>query len=249
MSKISDEELTMLYYGEHEDPDLAARVAQSKELSARFAALSEAMELVDSYQAPDRGEDYGAEVWQRIAPHLGHSGNGPESASEPWWAVLTRPRVSLAGIFSLAMVAVLAFMLGRNGNIPIQPGNPVEFPPAFTGINSERLLDTRVAGHLGRLNVGLTEFAHSQNPSTGEADWAMDMLVANRLYRQTATAGGNRRLASFLEGLEPLLIELAYEAHLDSVTTRRRMQEEVREDLLFKIRVMNKQLKTKEIST
>ena len=72
----------------------------------------------------------------------------------------------------------------------------------------------------------------------------MDMLVANRLYRRSAAERGEERLARFLSGLEPLLIELAYEAHKASNTTRERLQQEVRDDLLFKIRVMNNQLKT-----
>ena len=155
----------------------------------------------------------------------------------------------MAAVFSLTLVAVLAFMLGRNGSIPVQRGPDAGLPVMFAGIDNKRLLDSSIAGHLGQLNVGLTEFAHSQKDTTGEAEWAMDMLVANRLYRQSAAASGNRRVAGFLAGIEPLLIELAYEAHLASQTARQRMQKEVREDLLFKIRVMNKQLKSKEIST
>jgi len=39
MKLISDDDLTLLYYGEHDDPEFAAKVARSKELSARFDAL------------------------------------------------------------------------------------------------------------------------------------------------------------------------------------------------------------------
>ena len=57
MSKITEQDLTLLYYGEHKDPGLAARVAQSDELAARFAALSAELELVDAYQPPERGRN------------------------------------------------------------------------------------------------------------------------------------------------------------------------------------------------
>ena len=68
-------------------------------------------------------------------------------------------------------------------------------------------------------------------------------------YGETAAnTAGDRRLAGFLASLEPLLIEIAYQAHTASSTARDRMQAEVRNDLLFKIRVMNTQLKNSRVS-
>jgi hypothetical protein len=101
---------------------------------------------------------------------------------------------------------------------------------------------------LEQVNVVLTQFANSSETSANEARYATDMLVANRLYRQAAMRQGNKQLAEFLAGLEPLLIEMAYEAQSGSAATRERMQQEVRNGLLFRIRVMNKQLKKSEIS-
>jgi hypothetical protein len=118
----------------------------------------------------------------------------------------------------------------------------------FAGIDSKRLLSSSVANHLGQLDMVLTEFANTEVSSVNEAEWAMDMLVSNRLYRQAANAGGDQRLSRFLASVEPLLIELAYEAHKSSTSARARMKEEVRGDLLFKIRVMNNQLKSTKAS-
>jgi hypothetical protein len=88
-------------------------------------------------------------------------------------------------------------------------------------------------------------------PETSAADTgrATDLLVANRLYRQAAVSRGNQQLAAFLSELEPLLIELAYEAHKTSPATRDRMQKEVRNKLLFRVRIMNRQLNNSIIST
>ena len=61
MTKITDEELVLLYYGEHDDPTLASRVAESEELSARFDALCAELKLADAYRPPHRGSDYGAD--------------------------------------------------------------------------------------------------------------------------------------------------------------------------------------------
>ena len=75
------------------------------------------------------------------------------------------------------------------------------------------------------------------------------MLVANRLYRQAAEARGEQRLATFLASLEPLLIELAYEAYRESPQTRDRMQQEVRDRLLFRVRAVSQHLQNSTVST
>ena len=251
MKIITDEDLTLLYYGEHEDPALALTVAESAELSARYDALCAELKLADAYQPPQRGDDYGAEVWQRISSQLGTAEKNPVSRLSAWFASILRPRFSLAGALSIVLVAALAFMLGRNGAQDI--GNDATSPAGLTptrvaGIDSDRLLSRSVAAHLEQVNIVLTQFVNTNETSSNETEHATDMLVANRLYRQAAEAQGNQKLASFLADLEPLLIELAYQAQSGSPATRERMQQEVRDGLLFRVRVMNNQLNKPEIS-
>jgi len=245
MKMITDEDLTLLYYGEHEDPALAATVAQSKELSARYDALCAELKLADAYQPPLRGDDYGAEVWQRISPHLGDKSSKAGGRLGNWLASFVQPRFSLAGALSIALVAVLAFVLGRNGG-PV-PGSDTVTPASVaavngTEINSERLLNRSVSAHLEQVNILLTQFVNTSETSAGETGHVTDLLVANRLYRQAAAVQGNQKLAAFLADLEPLLIELAYQAQSGSAATRERMQQEVEDGLLFRVRVMNQQL-------
>jgi len=251
MNTIRDDDLILLFYGEHDDPEFAAKVARSKELSARFDALCADLKLADAYRPPHRGSDYGADVWQRISPRLMEEGSRAEVGVKSWLNALAQPRFSLAGALSIALVAVVAFMLGRNGGEAVleQPGVGLDGAVvALADIDSQQLLTHSVSGHLEQVNLVLTQFANSTSSSSNEVTYATDMLVANRLYRQAATAQGNLRLAAFLAELEPLLIELAYEAQSGSQATRERMQKEVRDNLLFKVRVMNKQLNKSEIS-
>ena len=251
MNKITDDDLTLLFYGEHDDPQLAAKVAASDELSARFDALGAELKLVDAYHPPHRGSDYGSDVWQRISPRLGEERHVATGRLRTWLAAIAQPRFSLAGALSIAVVAVLAFMLGRNdGQDSItQPLNPAIGPTvAIAGIDSNRLLTHSVSGHLEQVNLVLTQFANTTESSSSDAEYATDMLVANRLYRQAAASQGNHKLAVFLAELEPLLIELAYEAQSGSAATRERMQKEVRNGLLFRVRIMNNQLNKPEIS-
>ena len=247
MRNITDDDLTLLFYGEHEDPGLAAMVAESELLSARYDALCAELKLADAYLPPQRGDDYGSEVWQRISPKLDDGPVKSTSWLKSWLSSISQPRFSIAGALSMVLVAVLAFTLGRNGGQEIisAPGDP---DVALAGIDSGRLLSHSVSAHLEQVNLVLTQFANTTETSTNEAEYATDMLVANRLYRQAAVSQGNHKLAAFLADLEPLLIELAYEAQSGSRATRERMQQEVRDGLLFRIRVMNKQLNKPEIS-
>lgn len=248
MKKISDDDLTLLYYGEHDDPSLAARVAGSEELSARFEALGEELARMESLTPPERGDDYGAEVWRRISPKLA---GDPQPSGRQWFTGLKAPRFSLAGAFSIALVFAVAYFLGREGaQTGIAPAGP-DAPPAIVlnNLDSTQLLTTSVANHLEQLNVTFTQFANSSGLPSDMAEQATDMLLANRLYRQAAEARGDRQLAAFLGELEPLLIELAHEAYKNSPATQNRMQQELKDSLLFRIRVMNKQLSESQIST
>jgi len=251
MKHITDDDLTLLFYGEHDDPGLATIVAESETLSARYDALIAELKLADHFVPPRRGDTYGSDVWQKISPQLNGGPEKPTGRFKSWLNTVSQPRFSLAGALSFVLVAALAFTLGRNGGQgPMtDPGAPLDAPAiAMTGLDAKRLLSHSVSSHLDQVNVVLTQFANSTESSANEAGYATDMLVANRLYRQAAVSQGKHQLAEFLAGLEPLLIEMAYEAQSGSSATRERMQQEVRDGLLFRIRVINKQLKKSEIS-
>jgi hypothetical protein len=250
MKNITEEDLILLFYGEHDDADLATTVAESAHLSERFDALSAELRIADNFVPPPRADNYGAEVWQQISPRL-KADSQSGSRWKTWLTSISQPRFSMAGAASFALVAVLAFMLGRNGDQnPIgDPAGQFQAPQiALAGIDSKRLLAHSVSGHLEQVNIVLTQFANTTESSARESEYATDMLVTNRLYRQAAASQGKHQLAAFLAELEPLLIEMAYEAQSGSPATRERMQKEVRNGLLFRVRVMNNQLKKPELS-
>jgi hypothetical protein len=252
MSRITNEDLVLLYYGEHDDQGLAARVAATPELSERFERLCAELGRIDHFEAPERGEDYGVDTWLAISPKLAAEPIRPPGMWGRLKAAAGQPRLSYAGVFSLLAVVTVAFLLGRESGhpgMPVDAGQQTVLNGALQGLNTERLLTSSVAGHLDRVNLVLTEFAHAPESGGGEAERATDMLVANRLYRQAAEARGDRVLAAFLAELEPMLIELAYEAHRNSPATRDRMQREVRDNLLLRIRLISQQLQNPTLST
>jgi hypothetical protein len=251
MKPIGDDDLVLLYYGEHEDPGLAARVAGDAELSRRFDAIGAELGQLDRFAPPPRGEDYGADTWQAVSARLADGETRHAGLFESLRGVLARPRFSFAGVAAVAFVAVLAFMLGRQGSAPVNqpPGEAGAPAMAANGLDTARLLTASVSEHLEQMNIVLTEFAHGPESPNFGAERATDLLVSNRLYRQAAAARGDQPLAAFLASLEPLLIELAYEAWRDSPQTRDRMQREVRERLLFRLRAVGQQLQNTTVST
>jgi hypothetical protein len=195
MKNITDEDLTLLYYGEQDDPRLAIKVAESEELSARFDALCTELQRVDALVPPERDVDYGAEVWKQISPRLSEPNNKSASRWAGLLSAFKRPRLSLAGAFSIAMIASLAFFLGRQGG---QPGESIQLDPytnpafVLTNQETERLLTRSVSGHLEQVNIVFTQFANTPESSASEAERATDMLVANRLLRRTAISKGDQ---------------------------------------------------------
>ncbi|MDX1460626.1 MAG: hypothetical protein R3348_06165 [Xanthomonadales bacterium] len=240
MNRVSDEDLVLLYYGEHDDPGLARRVAEDAELAQRYQRLTQELALADEWRVPERGADFGADVWQRISPRLASRAEPDPGAAAGRFSSWLQPRFSLAGVLGLLLVAVLAFQLGQQGGIAPaglqQPG-----VAKLEGFSRDQLLSSALVRHFEQLNVNLTGFAHADSDVNGE-DWATDLLVANRLYRRAAAASGDQRLAAFLAEIEPLLIEIAYQAQSHSETTRLRLKNELADGLLFRIRVMKQQL-------
>jgi len=80
-----------------------------------------------------------------------------------------------------------------------------------------------------------------------EQSRAEQLVAANRLYRQTAASTGDAALASVLDDLERVLVDIAAspktmtQDELDSV--RRRIESK---ELLFKVRVMASQVRARQ---
>src|SRR5262249_49943909 len=177
---------------------------------------------------PQRAEGYGAEVWARLEPSLRRR---PPLA---WTSRLGRAWAPLAMAASL----VLAFVLGRPW--PVTPPPPAPVPVAVR----ERILLVAVGDHLERSEMLLVELAHAGEGGQGadissEQQWAKDLLGDNRLYRQTVMRSGDPGVASVLDELERLLVEVA---HRPSSMTASEV-EEIRHriesrGLLFRVRVI-----------
>jgi hypothetical protein len=173
---------------------------EMQKIEAVYAAL-------DAMPVPDPGEDYGRCVWQQIAPRL------PEKRSF-WWSGLFSPG-RLVAVGAVAALVLLAFFLGRTTKTGsgTAPGNDVASRDAVR----QRVLEVAVADHLSRSERVLMGLAHARSDEAGgklinilaEQKRAEDLVDENRLYRQSAWEEGDTAMASTLDELERVLVDIA----------------------------------------
>ena len=145
-------------------------------------------------------------------------------------------------LFRLAAVAALvavAFLVGRSW-----PRRP---EPLSASVR-ERILLSAVGDHLERSQTVLLDFVNADPAAdipAGDRRRAGELAADNRLIRQTASTAGDAAVASVLDDLERVLLELAHGAATADARTalRRRIDSE---EVLFKVRVLEARVRARE---
>jgi hypothetical protein len=229
LSHLHEDDLVLRYYRE-DGGAAAAHLAECPECAAAYAALAADLDTLKPEDTPDRGEAFGAEMWGRLEPGL------PMRAAFRW--------APWAGGLAIAASLVLAFWLGR------QSQEPAPASPAPEQIR-ERILLVAVGDHLERSRMVLLEVVNA--PAGEPADLsasqrsAEDLATANRLYRQAAVRAGEPAMASVLEDLERMLVEIAHSPSPASSAEVGRLRRRIEsKGLLLKVRVIGSQVREKE---
>jgi hypothetical protein len=194
--------------------------------------LQRVFNVVDSMPAPERGPEYGAQVWRRI------------EAKMPARPVLWMWRYGLAAAAMLVLV-VGAFMAGRSYHAPA--------PAQVAGDTraSERILLVAVGDYLDRSQMVLIELANANARGpldiSSEQERAQELISETRLYRQTAAATGNTSVSGILDELERLLLDITHgPSRLSPVELEKLRARLTAESILFKIRVVNSNVRSQE---
>ncbi len=242
MMHLSEEQLLALRYGAEKDRSAGEQhLAACAECRGNFERLCQVLAAVDTMPVPPRDADYGRRVWQRIAPRL-------DARRVPDWRRWFSPRsLSLAG--AVAALVLAAFVAGRFW--PRQPAAPVA--TAISPEVRERILLVAVGEHLDRSQMVLVELVNSSPPPAGDVDIsseqqrARELVTANRLYRQTAQTAGEAAVASVLEELERVLVEIANSpAEVSSVQLAQLQKRIEAKGILFKVRVISSEVRGRE---
>jgi hypothetical protein len=146
------------------------------------------------------------------------------------------------GVLATAAALVLAFLLGREF-----PSAPRPLPPQAR----ERVLLVAVGDHLERARMMLVEVQNASPDEpldlSAQREFADELVLANRLYRQASVRSGEPALAAVLEELERVLVELAAGPGPLSASDLAELQRRIEaRGLLFKVRVIESRVRERE---
>src|SRR5256885_8035767 len=107
MTHSSDQDLILHYYGEADEGiAVAVHLEQCAACAAAYRDLAETLNMIPVAAVPERGPQYGLEVWQRIRCQLADS----EGAWRPFWMGWNQS--VFAGIAMTLLIA--GFLVGRS---------------------------------------------------------------------------------------------------------------------------------------
>ncbi len=243
---LNEDDLVLHYYGEMpaaDEAEAVAHLASCGDCQRSYTKLQRVMAFVDSAPAVEAEPGFERTAWARLEPALAHS------RRRGWisWFVFSPSRLAFATGVLLLIGA--AFMAGR---LTRATGSGGAAAPQSAAQVRERILLVDLGDHLDRSQMVLVELV-SAGGTTGDVDISTEreraeqLVAVNRLYRQTALSTGDANMASLLDDLERVLVDIAAspatvsQEDLDSV--RRRIDSK---ELLFKVRVVSSQVRERQ---
>jgi hypothetical protein len=229
VTHLEEDDLILRYYGEDGGAG-TAHLAACTDCAAAYRALAADLDAI-------RPEDVAADdlLASRLWTRVGRSLPAPRRRAATW----------AAGLAAAAAI-LLAFWLGRTS---VPPSTPA--PARSAEEVRERILLIAVGEHLERAQTVLLEIVNA--PEGGTVDLsssqrsAQDLASANRLYRQAAARADEPAVASVLDELERVLVEVAHsDAPLSSSSLDHLRKRIESKGLLFRVRVIGSQVREKQ---
>jgi hypothetical protein len=237
MNHIGEDQLVLFYYGESAEAEaIENHLSGCESCRTELRSLQLVLNTVDSVSVPERPTDYGQAIWKRLEPRL---------------EVRHRRSIRLWWIWAPALAALLvgAFLAG---SLWQRAGGPGIATNQSNQQIRERILLVAVGDHLERSQMVLAELDNAPDGKgkldiSGERRMAEELLDDNRLYRQTARTTGNNSMASVLDDLERVLLEIAHSPSEISAEQLNDLREQIESrGLLFKVRVLGSEARGSE---
>ncbi|MCM2254055.1 MAG: hypothetical protein NDJ94_00150 [Vicinamibacteria bacterium] len=232
MNHPNDDALLVAMWDEPGADAERAHLAGCATCRERVAALRAVLDAAGE-DVPERGPDYGAQVWARLAPQLPAR---PVPVPAPPRRLVSFHRFASFGALAASLLA--AFLIGRH-TAPLPPPVPV----VETQVR-ERVLLVAVGDHLERSRVLLVEWMNEAEG--GAPHGAEELLRTNRLYRASAERGGDADVADVLLELERTLLEIARAPEFGPAERAELQARIERRGTLFKVRVLGEQVRQRQ---
>jgi hypothetical protein len=240
MSHLTQEEIVMSYYGER-----SAHLDGCEECRAQLGRIAEVLDRVEAPEVPEPDADYETHVWQRLSWRL--RGEKKRAKRNEWMRY-----GAAAAVFALAFFAGLLWnkWTGKQTNGPLTVTRGTAVQPVSTQQQRDRILFVVVSDHFDQSERILVELTNLKPEAgldlTAERKRAENLLASNRLYRRTAEDRGEDSVATLLDELEPVLLQLAHAPSQVSAQEIRALQKRVEaKGLVMKLRLVRADVRSK----
>jgi hypothetical protein len=245
MNHLTQEEIVMAYYGER-----FAHIEECEECRAELARIAAVLDRVDAPEVPEPDADYESRVWQRLEWRL--RGEKKRERRKEWirWG-------AVAAVVALAFVAGLLWKRENRAVAPLvaerstqSPNQVIKQQQQVQQLQRDRILLIVVNEHFDeseRILVELSNLKPEEGLDIGpERARAEGLLASNRLYRRTAEQRGEENVATLLDDLEPVLMQIAHAPSQVSANELRSIQKRVEaKGLVLKLRVVRANVRGK----
>jgi predicted anti-sigma-YlaC factor YlaD len=208
--------------GPAEAAGIDAHLAECADCGRVWEEIAQALTMVDQ-NVPDPPAGFERVMWARVHQTLMAA---PVAQPSPW-----RPWALAAGLAAIVTAAAL---------VPARTTLPAG-DAADRAALQERVLYTALDSHLSQAELLLVELRNAPEDAgfAFERAVADDLVADGRLYRLTAAEIGRPGLVRVLDDLELVFIELARSQDLDAARLAWLRSRIDHDDLLFKVRVAN----------
>lgn len=236
-SHLSQEDFILAYYREL---DASPHLTGCDACRGELARLARVLDQVTPAEVPEPDAGYEARVWDRVSWRLRGAGTAGRGRPALRW-------LAAAAVFALAFVAGLLVNRRDTATAPaVAQNKPSPVAPASSGSTQQqrdRILLVVVGDHFDSSERVLVELTNLTPEGTTDMSAprarAEELLASNRLYRSAAIDRGEESVATLLDELEPVLMQLAHAPDAMPAEELRRIQKRVEaKGLVFKLRVV-----------
>ncbi|WP_223788337.1 hypothetical protein [Marinicella meishanensis] len=240
MNHKDDEKLLMIYFNETDDKTRDDGL-QSPEVCDQLNQLEADMNAIEraAEQQHPLAEDYGQQLWERIADRLDDN-PGIELPRLSWWQKLQNywlmPQYSLASFALVIGLVLVSFYVGKN-----------QTDDALNRQLQEQLLAQNIQLHLTQSEIFLTQVSNGNGAFNSQAT-AQRLLSSNRLFKRALAQHDSQFTSQLLQDLEPILLEYANGSAAGNPNQTHGqprvnwVKDSSSSDLMFQIKTMKQQL-------
>lgn len=232
LNHLTDGELTEIYYGEIA-PAVQDHLKDCAECRDRLRQTEDLLCSLLQYPVPEPEEGYEGRVWAELVPRL--------SQNKTWnIRFLWKPLVFAPALVAVVFLTATVWLVRQGAHHGF----------GISQQDQARVLSNTLTEHLDRSQVLLLELANAKpgpNVLKNAQEFARDLADENRLLRFASHGDRDETNRVLLEELERVLLSIANApanfSSDDLAALQRRIDDE---GLLFKVRITDSDLRSKE---